>query len=111
MPLPPHPAQSATFRSALEALQVRLDTLPHEDWASVQEEVAAAKALASALQRDLPPEEDAGAGGGAASQPGSRPLPAAVVDDSSTTGVPAAGLQLVAVPSAEAATAAQPQPN
>lgn len=100
LPLAPAPssAQSAAFRAALEALQVRLDTLPQDEWASVQEEAAAAKALAEALRRDLPPEDAAGGGSG---QPGLF-LPAAVVDDSSTTGVPAAGLQLVAVPPAEA---------
>ncbi len=101
LPLAPAPssAQSAAFRAALEALQVRLDTLPQDEWASVQEEAAAATALAAALQRDLPPEDAAGWGSG---QPVGLSLPAAVVDDSSTTGVPAAGLQLVAVPPAEA---------
>lgn len=84
---------------------MRLDTLPQEEWASVQEEAAAAKALAAAMQRDILPEGEPSADAG---QQGTRPLPAAVVDDSTTTGVPAAGLQLVAVPSGEAAAAPLP---
>ena len=96
------PPQASGFPEALQALQVRLDTLPREDWGSVEEEAAAARQLAEALQRDLPPPPPPAAAGA------QRAPPAAVVDDSSTTGAPAASLQLVAVPSGEQA---QQQPN
>lgn len=90
--------QACGLRSAVEALQVRLDTLPPEEWGAVQEEVAAAKQLTEALQREVPPPAAAAAAAGGSA------LPPAVVDDSSTTGAPAAALQLVAVaPAADAA--------
>lgn len=99
LPAPATP-QSAAFRAALQALQVRLDTLPREEWATVAGEVATLKSVAEALDREVPPPPPSAA-------EAARPLPAAVVDDSSTTGVPAAGLQLVAVP-APAATEQPP---
>ena len=89
--------QDAGFITAVETLQMRLDTLPQEDWGSAQEEAAAATQLAAALHRDLPPqsaeEEEAAAAALAAAA-------AAVVDDSSTSGAPPAALQLMALPAA-----------
>jgi hypothetical protein len=80
------------FAAALQALQVRLDALPKEDWPAAEEEAAGVAALAQALQRDVPKPPDA---------PPSAEGAAAVVDDSSTSGAPPAALQLVAVPAAE----------
>ncbi|PRW45487.1 Hsp70-binding 1 [Chlorella sorokiniana] len=90
------------FGAALQALLVRLDTLPQEEWGSVEDEAAAAKQLATALQRELPPAAATQDAAGPAS-----PQAVGVVDDSSTSGAPAAALQLVAVPAAAAEPATE----
>lgn len=91
----PPPPQACGFRAALEALLVRLDSLPPEDWPAVEDEAAAAKQVAEALQRELPPLDAAAQAAAAAA---AAAAPPAVVDDSRTSGAPAAALQLVAVP-------------
>lgn len=88
-------SQACGVPEALQALQVRLDTLPREEWDSVEEEAAAARQLADALLRELPPPP---AAVDAAGQQQQRAPPASVVDDSTTTGAPPASLQMVAVP-------------
>lgn len=95
--------QHSGFCSALEALQMRLDTLPQDEWASVQEEVESVKSLATTMQRELPPPLD-----GSDTEQHNAP-PAAVVDDSDTTGAPHAALQLMAVPAAAAPVAGESQ--
>ena len=60
----------------------------------MEDEVAAAKQLSEALQRELPPAAAGTAAAAGASGSGA----VGVVDDSSTSGAPAAALQLVAVP-------------
>ncbi|KAL4855954.1 Hsp70-binding protein 1 [Chlorella vulgaris] len=85
----------AAFKHGLEALLMRLDALPQDEWPAAEEEVTAAKQLSAALQRELPPP----AASDEQRQQQQRPLPVAVVDDSTTSGAPAAALQLVLVPS------------
>ncbi|KAI3424718.1 hypothetical protein D9Q98_008107 [Chlorella vulgaris] len=92
--------QDAAFKHGLEALLMRLDALPQDEWPAAEEEVTAAKQLSAALQRELPPPPASDE----QRQQQQRPLPVAVVDDSTTSGAPAADLQLVLVP-------CEPQPS
>lgn len=74
-----------------------------DEWAAVEDEAAAAKQLAEALQREVPAAAGAAVGAAVGGGPASSGAAVGVVDDSSTSDAPAAALQLVAVPEADAA--------
>ena len=104
-----HPAWLPSPCTALGSHLCTLSTIRNrqEEWASVEDEAAAAKQLAEALQRELPPAPAQAAAAGAAAAGGAAsPRAVGVVDDSSTSGAPAAALQLVAMPSAADGAAA-----
>ena len=84
-------SQDSALRCEVEALGVRLDVLPREEWEAAREEAEGLRALAAALVADLPPPA-------APTPAAAAPLVGAVVADAATSGAPASALQLMPAP-------------